>query len=324
MSPKVTVLMPVFNGEQFLDESIRSVLAQDFDDFELLVVESGSTDRTPAILETWKQRDPRIVVITTPTREGIPAALNLGLAHARGDYVARFDCDDLMMPRRLAEQAAVLDAHSDVVLVSCAYDIVDLAGKHLGTWKRDEPPEVTAFLLHFFNVVGGHGQVMFRRADVLALGGYAQMLSEDYDLWARLRRRGRIETLPLVGMIKRTHPGQAVLQSLARWDLRCAAWSSIMRASLEPYLRRAVRDEEIAALITLWRFDGHLGKSGTADVFMREAFARFRDEIQDRALQDCARRRIARQWYLAARNFVRRGHPLEAMTYLARGARWTW
>jgi glycosyltransferase involved in cell wall biosynthesis len=321
LNPKITVLIPVFNRERFVDEAIRSVIEQDFGDFELLLVDGPSTDRTPDVLEMWKKRDPRVVVVTTPTK-GISVALNLGLAHARGKYIARLDSDDLMMPRRLAEQVAVLDAHPEVVLVSCAYDIVDIAGNHLHTWKRDEPPEVTAFLLHFFNVVGGHGQVMFRLAEALEEGGYRLEPSEDYDLWIRLRRRGRIETLPFVGMTKRTHTDQAIAHSLARWDLRLATWSSIMRLSLEPYLRRAVGDDEIAALITLWRHDGKLGMARIAEDVMREAFARFRNEVPDRALQACARRRIVRQWYIAARIYASRGHPLEALKYLARAARW--
>ena len=321
MNPKVTVLIPVFNREQFVDEAIRSVVEQDFEDLELLVVDDGSTDRTPEVLEMWKQRDARVVVVTSPANLGIPGALNLGLAHARGTYVARLDSDDLMMPRRLAEQSAVLDAHPEVVLVSCAYDIVDLEGILLGTWKRDEPHEVTAFLLHFFNVVGGGGQVMFRLAEVLEEGGYAREYpsTEDYDLWVRLARRGRIETLPFVGMTKRTHGNQ----SLTRYaGVKRAHWTKIMRSSLEPFLRRAVRDDEIAALITVWRHDLTPGMAGAADDVMREAFARFRSENEDGNLQAIARRRIVRQWYIAARVLASRGHPLEAMKYLARAARW--
>ncbi len=320
MNPKVTVLVPVFNRERFVDEAIRSVIEQDFDDFELVVVDDGSTDRTPEVLERWRQRDSRVVVVTSPTNQGIPAALNLGLAHARGTYVARLDSDDLMLPRRVAEQVAVLDARSEVVLVSCAFEIVDSAGNHLGTWGESAPHEITAFLLHFINPVGG-GQVMFRLAEVLEEGGYAPEypVSEDYELWVRLRRRGRIEMLPFVGMTRRTHANQ----SLARWGgVKRAIWIRIMRSSLEPYLRRCVRDDEIAALITVWRFDGSLNRSGIADDVMREAFARFRGEVPDRAVQTCARRRIARQWYAAARNFAARGHPIEAMKYLTRAVRW--
>ena len=321
MNPKITVLVPVFNREHFVDEAIRSVIEQDFDDLELLLVDDGSTDRTPEVLEMWKKRDARVVVVTSAANRGIPAALNLGLAHARGKYVARLDSDDFMMPRRLAGQTAVLDAHPEVVLVSCAYDIVDVEGNRLGTWKGDEPSEVTAFLLHFFNAVGGGGQVMFRLAEVLEEGGYALNYpsSEDYDLWVRLLRRGRIETLPFVGMTKRTHKNQSPSQYPG---IRRANWTGIMRSSLEPYLQRALRDDEIAALITVWRADGRLRVAGIADDVMREAFARFRDENPDRSLQACARRRIAWQWYLTARILLSGSHPLEAMKYFARAARW--
>jgi GT2 family glycosyltransferase len=320
VTPAVTVLVPVFNRERFVDDAIRSVIEQDFADFELLLVDDGSSDRTPAVLETWRRRDGRVVVVTSPTNRGIPDALNLGLAHARGRYVARLDSDDLMMPRRLAQQAAVLDARPDVTLVSSAYDIVDVDGRHLATWTG-EPPEVTVFLLNFFNVVGGGGQVMFRLADVLTEGGYSTRYpsTEDYDLWVRLLRRGRIETLPLVGMTKRTHADQ----SLKRYaGVKRAHWTAIMRSALEPYLRRPVRDDEIAALISLWRHDERIGLSRIADDTMREALARFQHDVPGSALRTRARRRIAWQWYVAGRILLSRGHPLEAITHFARAARW--
>lgn len=318
MNPKVTVLMPVFNRERFAGEAIRSVLEQDFDDFELLLVDDGSTDRTPEVLQTWKERDPRVVVLTLAENQGITAALNAGLAHARGTYVARLDSDDLMTPGRLAAQVPVLDAHPEVVLVSCAFDIVDPDGNRLHTWREGGPHEVAAFLLHFFSVVG-HGTVMFRLADVREAGGYRQVFAcEDYDLWVRLLRRGRIEMLPRIGMTKRTGH-----QSRPPRNSKHASWSGIMRSSLEPYLRRAVSDAEIAALINLWRQQNEPVRNSTiADDLMFEAFGWFRKQVPDRALQARVRRRIASQWSSAARYAARRGHPLEAMTYLARGARW--
>jgi len=320
VTPTVTVLIPVFNRERFVDDAIRSVIEQDFADFELLLVDDGSTDRTPAVLEAWRQRDDRVVVVTSPTNQGIPDALNLGLAHARGRHVARLDSDDLMMPHRLARQAAVLDARPDVVLVSSAYDIVDVDGRHLATWTG-EPPEATAFLLNFFNVVGGGGQVMFRLADVLAEGGYARQYpsTEDYDLWVRLSQRGRIETLPLVGMTKRTHADQ----SLKRYaSVKRVHWTAIMRSALEPYLRRPVRDDEIAALVSLWRHDDRVGMSRIADDTMREALARFRYDVPSPAAHTRVRRRIAWQWYVAARILLSRGHPLAAITHFAHAVRW--
>jgi hypothetical protein len=320
MIPRVTVLMPTFNRERFVDEAIQSVMAQDFADFELLIVDDGSTDRTPDLIRAWAQRDARIVVITSPANQGIPSALNTGLRHARAPYVARLDSDDIMMPRRLSAQAAVLDREPEVVLVSCAYETMDSEGNHLGTWHGDEPHEVVTYLLNFYNIVGGGGQVMFRRSEVLGEGGYAVEYpsSEDYDLWERLLRRGRILTLPLIGMKQRHHESRSVVQYAS---VKRANWTAIMSRSLTRYLRRPIRDEEIAALITVWRHDGMTGMAPTADRTMREAYARFCSE--DPELRRCARNRTARQWIEGARAFANAGHLAEASAFLARAAWWS-
>jgi hypothetical protein len=314
--------MPVFNRERFVDEAIESVIAQDFSDFELLIVDDGSTDRTPAILRAWARRDARIVVITSPENQGIPAALNSGLRHASAPYVARLDSDDIMMPRRLAAQAAVLDSEPEVVLVSCAYEIMDSEGNYLGTWNGDEPHEVVVHLLNFYNIVGGGGQVMFRRSEVLDEGGYDCQYpsSEDYDLWVRLLRRGRIRTLPLIGMKQRHHGARSAVQYAS---VKRANWTGIMRQSLGRFLGRPIRDDEIAALITVWRLDGSTGMASTADRTMREAFARFRSEHSDRELRRCVRNRTARQWMEAAQAFASAGHLVEATRYVARAVWWS-
>jgi glycosyltransferase involved in cell wall biosynthesis len=321
MNPCVTVLMPVFNRERFVDEAIQSVVAQDFPDFELLIVDDGSTDRTPAMLRAWAGRDARIVVITSPRNQGIPAALNCGLHHARAPYVARLDSDDLMMPRRLAAQAAVLDTEPEVVLVSCAYETMDSEGHYLGTWRGDEPHEVITYLLNFYNIVGGGGQVMFRCAEVLAEGGYAAEVpsSEDYDLWVRLLRRGRILTLPLIGMRQRQHATRSAVQYA---HVKRANWTAIMRQSLGRYLQRPIRDEEIAALITIWRLDGKSGMASIAQRTMREAFARFCSEHSDEELRRCVRNRTARQWMEAAGALANAGRIAEAARFMARAAWW--
>jgi glycosyltransferase involved in cell wall biosynthesis len=322
MGPHVTVLMPVFNRERFVDEAIQSVIGQDFEDFELLIVDDGSTDRTPEILRSWAGRDPRIVVITLPENLGIPSALNQGLEHARAPYVARLDSDDIMMPRRLAAQAAVLDDDPEVVLVSSAYEMMDSEGRYLGTWPGDEPHEAVTYLLNFYNIVGGGGQVMFRRSEVLEEGGYAREYpsSEDYDLWVRLLRRGRILTLPLIGMKQRHHNARSLVQYVT---IKRANWTAIMGQSLTRYLGRPIRQEEIDALITVWRHDRKSGMAATADRTMREAFARFRSEHADRKLRTCVRRRTARQWMEGAQVFANAGRLAEAVRFMARAALWS-
>lgn len=315
--PRVTVLMPAYNRERFVDEAIRSVVDQDFSDFELLLVDDGSTDETPAILRDWAARDARLRVVTLPSNQGIPAALNAGLAAASAPYIARLDSDDLMMPGRLAAQAAVLDAQQDVILVSCAYELMDAGGRTFATWRGDEPHDVVVFLLNFYNIVGGGGQVMFRRDEVRALGGYDATFpsSEDYELWSRMLRRGRIVTLPLVGMRQRDHGAR----SLAKYaGIKHANWTKIMRGSLTRWLGRAVSDAEIAALITVWRHDGVLGQASLADGVMREAFARFRGEGAD-----VARRRIVKQWSEGAARWAKKGKHLEALHYRWRAFKWS-
>jgi hypothetical protein len=314
--------MPVFNREEFVEEAIQSVIAQDFHDFEFLIVDDGSTDRTPELLRAWARKDRRIAVITSPRNLGIAEAPNLGLRHARTEYVARLDSDDVMMPGRLAAQAAVLDRDREVVLVSCAYETMDRDGRYLGTRHVDQPHEVVTYLLNFYNIVGGGGHVMFRRSEVLAAGGYdsAYPSSEDYDLWVRLLRRGRILTLPLIGMKQRDHRGRATVEYAA---VKRANWTTIMRKSLAPYLGRPVADDEIAALITVWRLDGATGMARSADRTMREALARFCAEHSDAELRRRVRVRTARQWMDGARFFAGSGRRAEAMRFMMRAARWS-
>jgi glycosyltransferase involved in cell wall biosynthesis len=313
--------MPVFNRETLVENSIRSILEQDFTDFELLMVDDGSSDRTPEVLRSWSERDARINVVTAPTNLGVPGALNLGLSRVRAPYVARLDSDDLMMPRRLAAQLAVLQERPDVVLASCAYESINPVGQLLGIWPSDEPSEAIPYLLNFYNAVGGGGQVMFRRDEVLAEGGFELKYpgSEDYGLWVRLLRRGRILSLPFIGMKKLDHAANSLVQYGA---IKRANWTGIMRNSLTHYLQREIRDEEIEALITLWRHDGKLGKAAMADSVMREAFAKFRAKYSDPQLRRFIRERTARQWMDAADRFAKGGHRREAAFYALRAAGW--
>jgi glycosyltransferase involved in cell wall biosynthesis len=321
MNPRVTVVMPVYNRERFVDEAIASVIAQDCADFELLIVDDGSTDRTPEILRAWAQRDPRIAVLTSPRNQGNAAARNLGLAQARAPYVAAFDSDDIMMPRRLAAQAAVLAGEPGVVLVSCPFEVVDVEGRYLGTWRADEPHEAIAFLLNFYNAVSGGGQVMYRRSEVLAEGGYAAELvtGSDYHLWVRLLRRGRIRILPLIGMKQRQHDDRLSVQ----YANKRLNKGRIQRESLSHYLGRPIRDEELDAVLAVWRCDGIPGVAASADAVMREAYTRFCSENSDRALRRWVRARLGRQWMESARFCENAGHFAEAARYLARAARWS-
>src|SRR3954451_15211482 len=111
---KVTVLIPVYNGEKYIWAAIHSLLNQTFEDFEILIINDGSTDKTPDIIRSFK--DDRIVVINQQNG-GIAKALNKGLIHAKGQYVARFDADDVCTAYRLAEQVKFLDENREYAVV---------------------------------------------------------------------------------------------------------------------------------------------------------------------------------------------------------------
>src|ERR1051326_9037935 len=112
-SPHVTVLMSVFNGEDFLAEAVESILAQTFRDFEFLIIDDGSSDGTPEILSRYASRDTRVQTFHQQNK-GVIASLNEGLRLARGDYIARMDADDIAFACRLEKQFKFMECHSDV------------------------------------------------------------------------------------------------------------------------------------------------------------------------------------------------------------------
>jgi glycosyltransferase involved in cell wall biosynthesis len=126
-NPKVTVLIAVYNGERFLREALDSVLAQTFTDFELLVVNDGSTDETVTILESYS--DQRIRVITNRRNIRVVGSLRRGLNYARGEYIARIDAEDIALPERLEKQVRYLDFHPEVGMVSSRCLAIDEDGR---------------------------------------------------------------------------------------------------------------------------------------------------------------------------------------------------
>ncbi|HLG55922.1 MAG TPA: glycosyltransferase [Vicinamibacterales bacterium] len=192
-APGVSVLLPVRNGLPWLGAAVASVCGQTFSDFELIIIEDGSTDGTPDLLKTL--RDSRIRVIRTGG-VGIARALNIGLDTATGPYVARQDADDESLPTRLARQAALLDSMPDIDVVSTVAEYVDVDGNLLDDeWVRivrrqqdvAVTPEAIARLMPLTCCVT-HGSIMARAAVLRAAGGYRPDLvpAEDYDLWLRL------------------------------------------------------------------------------------------------------------------------------------------
>jgi len=206
MSPKVSVVMAVYNGEPYLRESMESVLTQTFTNFECIVVDDGSTDRTPEVLAEYAAADQRIVLISSGENKGLIKSLNRALRVARGKYVARQDADDRSLPERFATQVEYLEHHQKVGLLATAYHVIDTEGRVVATHTMPLTDTRVRWHLLFHNPFC-HSSVMFRR-DLLAGGatGYECPDSEDYDLWARLLRRTRGENLGVPLVAYRAHP----------------------------------------------------------------------------------------------------------------------
>jgi glycosyltransferase involved in cell wall biosynthesis len=195
-TPRVSVVMPNHNGGPWLAEAVESVLAQTLADFELLVIDDGSTDDSRALLAGFACRDPRVRVLAQP-RRGLTVALNRGLAQARAPLLARLDSDDIARPRRLERQVDFMDQHPRVGLVGSSALQIDVNGRPRGQRIAETRPEALTRALERSNPFV-HSSIMARTDLMWRLGGYrcAFEAAEDYDLWLRLAEVAEIANLP--------------------------------------------------------------------------------------------------------------------------------
>jgi glycosyltransferase involved in cell wall biosynthesis len=209
-SPVVSVIMAVRDGQQWLREAVDSILAQTFSDFEFLIIDDGSRDETPRILEAYRARDPRLRVISQP-REGVVRFLNSALAQANGALIARIDADDVAMPERLEREVRYLEGHPDVVLLGTWTQLIDEKGRPGRCLRPPTDVETLARMLPVKNPLVS-SSIMFRGAAARAVSGYRFALAttsgqgaEDYDLWLRLSEVGTVAILPAVLTQHRRH-----------------------------------------------------------------------------------------------------------------------
>ncbi len=194
MTPAVSVVMPVRNGAAYLRESVASIQAQAVGDFELLIVDDGSDDATPALLASFAA-DPRIRIFHQPP-QGIVVALNSAIAQARAPYLARLDADDRARPDRLGKQFAFMEAHPEIGLLGTWAEVIDGAGTRVGRLTPPADPARLARVLERTNPFV-HSSLMMRTALVRRLGGYrsAFRAAEDYDLWLRMAEAAGVANL---------------------------------------------------------------------------------------------------------------------------------
>jgi glycosyltransferase involved in cell wall biosynthesis len=192
---KVSVLMSVYNDEFHVGKAVESILDQTFSDFEFIIINDGSTDRTKEIIESF--RDSRITLISRENK-GLTESLNEGIRLSRGQYIARQDADDVSLPERLAKQIEFLDSHQDVVLVGTSITLIDEDGRRLRDYTY--PSEHSTLCRWLYAVVNPlpHSTIMFRRDAVLSLGGYDERFykAQDYALHLCLVKHYQIASIP--------------------------------------------------------------------------------------------------------------------------------
>lgn len=184
MKPTISVVMPVLNGEKHLTEAIRSILDQSFGDFELIIINDGSTDKTEEIIKSFN--DPRIVYVKNPTNLGLSKSFNIGIKQAQGEYIARMDADDIALPNRFEKQLAFLTSHSDINVLGSAIWRIDDVGQKLGISRKALEPQALKWQ-SLFSTPLFHPTVM-ARTKILKQNPFDENLhnSEDYELWSRL------------------------------------------------------------------------------------------------------------------------------------------
>ncbi|MEZ5786303.1 MAG: glycosyltransferase [Xanthobacteraceae bacterium] len=224
--PKVSVIMPVRDGARWVREAVESMLCQTLDALELIIIDDGSSDETPAILQALGRRDGRIRIVQQQA-EGLVAALNRGLTLAQAPLLARLDADDFAAPDRLARQVSCFDSDKSLVLLGSWATKIDNGGRAVGLLRPEtDAQRLPAILMRRNPFI--HSSTMLRTSLLRDLGGYrsAFLGAEDYDLWLRLSECGTIANLP---------------HALIRYRVHAASTSSSMslRQSFSARLARA-------------------------------------------------------------------------------------
>ncbi|MGN7999452.1 glycosyltransferase family 2 protein [Sphingomonas sp. 22176] len=304
--PILSVVMATYNGAALLPETLASLQAQSFGDWELVAVDDGSRDDTVAVLRG--AGDPRIRVIESAVNGGPVVARNRAFAAARGRYIAGLDQDDLCLPERFARQVAWLDAHPETVLVSTATDCLVEGRVRAGQWVRPLTPGLIDWLMLVQNPLVW-SSVLFRADAARRLEIFERpecRYVEDFDLYHRLRAFGRIDQIDTVLTLYRQHAGGA-----------SQVFNGTMTAHAEALLRarhRALLGEgapDIAGLLVRYV----MAKTPIGDrALLRRLFdgiavlrAHFGEQGHDAATLARVDREISRLWWRLCRTAVRSG-----------------
>jgi glycosyltransferase involved in cell wall biosynthesis len=283
-TPAVSVLMPAFNAERFIASSIRSVLSQDFVDFELLVIDDGSTDDTLRMIEDFC--DKRIRLVRNAKNQGLVATLNQGLREARAPLVARQDADDLSRPDRVARQVSYFAAHPSDAAVASEANLIDDDGIPHGALRLPRTRSQLRWDLCFRNPIP-HSSVMMRRDAVLSeFGGYpVSTSSEDYSLWSSIAAKDRFGLIPRRLASYRIHASSAMMSATsmaaaygidgaspeATWRLAAEGVAHVRTENMEAALSGFTDARQRNVLLAAWHHPANLRWSEYVAVFEKAA-----------------------------------------------------
>jgi glycosyltransferase involved in cell wall biosynthesis len=197
--PLVSVIMAVYNSDAYLSQAIESILNQTYTNFEFIIIDDGSTDNTHNILEKYKKKDSRIILLENHKNGGLPFSLNKGLEKAKGKFVARMDADDISVKNRLELQIDFLQKNDEIDIIGCELEIIDKSGSPTGTiWRYKQIPEQISFEAFFTSPIP-HA-AMVAKTDIFKKESFRYnekyLVAQDYELWSRLILTKTFSNLP--------------------------------------------------------------------------------------------------------------------------------
>ncbi|HEY9826962.1 MAG TPA: glycosyltransferase family A protein, partial [Stenomitos sp.] len=237
--PKVSIVIPAYNAMQYLPETLTNALQQTYDDYEVIIVNDGSTDGTGEWVTHFNH--PKVSLITQEN-QGLSGARNTGILHAKGEYIALLDADDLWHPSKLAKQVELLDASPNAGLIYTWTALVDEHGQPTGRFfSAQDEGKVWERLLEF-NMVGCGSVPLIRRACFEEVGNFDRNLRsfvEDWDLWLRMAKRYDFRLIKEPLVYYRQRPGSAS----RNWEA--------MERSYRIVVEKNFADDSTAAMLSL-------------------------------------------------------------------------
>lgn len=194
--PAISVIMPVYNASEYLAEAIESIISQTFEDWELILIDDGSTDGSASIIDRYAKSDNRLKHYTNERNLGLIPTLNRGISLCKGRYIARMDADDVSLPDRFEEQYKFLEKNKDIAMCGINAILIDSEGKNTGKISGLETDEYLRINLLFTTSFVHPGMMI--RADVLKENLYDERYkhAEDYELWCRIARNHKVANIP--------------------------------------------------------------------------------------------------------------------------------